>query len=348
MRSFLKRILKDLYFGQKRIFIRLTILFVKFIRPNLTFAYDANKVRDGVGAQLHRILSLSLVSFLCNLRMVRPGIEGVTIHPLDPIQDPILLERYLTHWNKKMFSSEKYVRQVKEISNCRIDYLESLNLKKLFLLSLNSKFSKVAILIYTKESHSISDYCVEKYKGAIGFYFSEFLEFIRSQQNSSELIVHYRQGAGGFVIHPGQRISRQMTIESVIYAIESISKISMARIKKLRLFTDSPKDSFRYSPIQSQLHLWQGMPGFDGKSLANKSSGIEKQLIPVAEKMNLLFSVEREIDAFQMIVAMARSEVLVTSRSSLSYVGGLFNCHGEILYPAGFWHTKLKSWKTYK
>lgn len=348
MASLLKRVLKALYSTQKRIFIHLVILFVKIIRPNLVLGYDANKVQDGAGAQLHRILSLSLVAFLFNLRMAQPKIQDITIHPLDPIQNSTSLKRYLKDWNTKLFSSQKFIQQAEETLSRKMLYVDSLKLSGLISLSIKSKFSKVSMIIYTKESHSISDYCVEKYGAAIRFYFKDFLTFISSQHSSSELIVHYRQGPGGFVIHPGQSIPRQMSLQSVITAIESISSESMVKINKMRVFTDSPKKYFLYNPKPSQLHLWKDMPGFDGKSVANQSSGIEKLLLPIAKEKNLLFLVDRDIDAFQMIVAMARAEVLIVSRSSLSYVGGLFNPIGDVFYPNGFWHTKLKRWRTYK
>ena len=348
MASLLKRVLKALYSTQKRIFIHLVILFVKIIRPNLVINYDANKIRDGAGAQLHRILSLSLVSFLFDLRMIQPRIEDITIHPLDPIQDPTSLERYLSDWNTRLFSSRKFIQQPRETLSYKALCIDSLNLRSLFVLSIKSKFSKQSIILHAKESHSISDYCVDNYRAAIHFYFKEFLTFLNSRHNSSELIVHYRQGSGGFMIHPGQRIPRQMSIESVINVIENISSKSMARIVRIRLFTDSPRETFRYIPIQSQLHLWKDMPGFDGKTVINESSGVEKHLFPIAERKNLLFAVDREIDAFQMITAMARAEILIVSRSSLSYVGGLFNSCGVVFYPNGFWHTKLKGWRTYR
>jgi hypothetical protein len=48
-----------------------------------------------------------------------------------------------------------------------------------------------------------------------------------------------------------------------------------------------------------------------------------------------------------MIVDMSKANILITSRSSLSYVGGLFNRDGLVFYPHRFWHTKLKGWITY-
>jgi len=348
MTSFVKRIFKTVYSSHTRSFIRITTLLTSHIKPKLILAYDARKVRDGAGAQLHRILSLSLVSYLFHVRMIQPRIEDITIHPLDPVQDPVALQSYLEVWNQRLFSSNKFIQQPEEFLGFKIRYIDSLKLRSLLFLCILSKFSKDSIVVFTKESHSISDYCVEEYGSALRLYFKDFLALVRSQHRNAELIIHYRQGSGGFAIHPGQNIPRQVSIESVRIAIESVSSATMERIKRVRLFTDSPAESFRYNPLPSQLYLWKDMPGFDGKSVVNESSGVEEKLRPTVENRKLLFMVDRSLDAFQMIVAMARAEALIISRSSLSYVGALFNQDGEVYYPNGFWHTKLKRWRTYR
>jgi hypothetical protein len=284
-------------------------------------AYDSSKVKDGAGAQFHRILSLGLISFLCNLEILRPGIEDVTIHPLDPIQDATALKKYLDYWNRSLFASRNYIQSETLGSVCKVQHVQSLNTVTLLLLSLKSRVSRDRLLIYAKDAHSISDFFVDRYRDSIDFYFSE--------------------------LHPGQRIPRQMTIDSVIDAINVGSNKAPDKVRRMRLFTDSPADSFKYKPIQSQVHLWEEMPGFDGETVSNESSEVDKVLQKEAERLGLQFSVERDLDAFQMIVDMSKANILITSRSSLSYVGGLFNRDGLVFYPHQFWHTKLKGWITY-
>lgn len=347
MRQTFKHILRSLYLLQKSLFVRFAITLIRVTKPDLVIAYDSSKVKDGVGAQFHRILSLGLISFLCNLEILRPRIEDVTIHPLDPIQDATALKKYLDYWNRSLFASRNYIQSETLGSVCKVQHVQSLNTVTLLLLSLKSRVSRDRLLIYTKDAHSISDFFVDRYRDSIDFYFSEFKELLANSNSNSELIVHYRQGAGGFAIHPGQRIPRQMTIDSVINAINVGSNKAPDKVRRMRLFTDSPADSFKYKPIQSQVHLWEEMPGFDGETVSNESSEVDKVLQKEAERLGLQFSVERDLDAFQMIVDMSKANILITSRSSLSYVGGLFNRDGLVFYPHRFWHTKLKGWITY-
>lgn len=344
MASLLKRTLKNLYFAQKIIIIRLTILFAKIIRPNLIINYDANKVRDGAGAQLHRILSLSLVSFLFNLRMIQPQIEDITIHPLDPIQDSSSLERYLSDWNNRLFSSRRFIQQPRENLSYKALYVDSLNLRSLIVLAIKSKFSKHSTILHAKESHSISDYCVDYYRAAIDFYFKEFLAFLNSRHNSSELIVHYRQGPGNFAIYPGQRIPRQIDLD---YFLDVISKILSARefeIKKVRVFTDSPREDIKFSPIEEQRDLWVGTPGFQDGNVTYKGLDIENYFNSISTRYGVDVMIERNLDPFKMIIEMANASVLITSRSSLSYIGGLFNSKGSVYFAPRFWHAKPRQW----
>jgi hypothetical protein len=49
-------------------------------------------------------------------------------------------------------------------------------------------------------------------------------------------------------------------------------------------------------------------------------------------------------DPLQGLIAMSEADILIISRSSYSYVGGLLNLSGKVIIPPGFWHTKLNSW----
>jgi hypothetical protein len=73
---------------------------------------------------------------------------------------------------------------------------------------------------------------------------------------------------------------------------------------------------------------------------------IDKVLQKVADRLDLQFFVERDLDAFQMIYYIPRANVRI-KLSSLSYVSGLFNIEILIFYPNRFWHAKLKGWITF-
>jgi hypothetical protein len=279
--------------------------------------------------------------------MLRPKIEEVTIHPLDPIQESNSLLRYLGSWNSKLFSSENYSEGEVLLSSYRIRSVKSINLKTFLFFSVYSRFSNKPILIVAQDAHSITDYIVEKYKSCVSHYFSSLDLLINSGKGKHDLIIHYRQGAGGFAVHSGQNIPRQMPIDSVINAIKHSFISSHKKVSRIRLFTDSPAATFMYTPPPNQIYLWKDMPGFDGSVVTNVSSEIDHLLAPIATELGLPLVVDRHLGAFEMIFDMATAPVLIISRSSLSYLGGLFNSNGKVYYPKGFWHTKLQGWETY-
>jgi precorrin-6B methylase 1 len=49
--------------------------------------------------------------------------------------------------------------------------------------------------------------------------------------------------------------------------------------------------------------------------------------------------------ALDAIKRMADADVLIQSKSSLSYVAGILNKEGVVYYPPKFWHPKLRGWK---
>ena len=56
------------------------------IKAKVVVKYDAKQVKDGFGAQLHRIVSLLHVAHQLKFEVIKPEILEVAIHPLDPIK----------------------------------------------------------------------------------------------------------------------------------------------------------------------------------------------------------------------------------------------------------------------
>jgi hypothetical protein len=65
-------------------------------------------------------------------------------------------------------------------------------------------------------------------------------------------------------------------------------------------------------------------------------------------KFKNLNNVELKIDYddVETIKELAMSNILIMSKSSYSYVAGLLNKDGLVIYPDGFWHTKMEKWIT--
>jgi hypothetical protein len=45
---------------------------------------------------------------------------------------------------------------------------------------------------------------------------------------------------------------------------------------------------------------------------------------------------------------MTQADVLIMSRSSLSYLAGLLNLKGTVYFPINFWHSPHQSWEKFR
>ena len=156
--------------------------------------------------------------------------------------------------------------------------------------------------------------------------------------------MHYRQGAGNFAIYPGQRIPRQIHLDYFLGVISEILSAKESKIKKLRVFTDSPREDKEFSPLKEQLDLWVGTPGFHGQNVTYKGLDIENYFNLISKRYGVEVMIERNLDPLEMIIEMANASVLIISRSSLSYIAGLFNSKGSVYFAPGFWHAKPRQW----
>jgi hypothetical protein len=314
------------------------------LKPKIIIAYDNKSVRDGFGAQLHRILSLCAVAKLMRFRMAQPEISELTLHPLDPFNDLEQLRKYLRELNDSLFESECFFDLRNVSGQTKALKFDSIKLRHLLFSGTLSLVIRKTVILKSCEAHSVSDLNPNDYKDLISEYFKLFLQEIDRIQTRREIVMHYRQGPGDFAIYPGQKISRQMPIEYFLEQLESISKTFDISNYRLILFTDAPRETLYFTPPNEQLTLWHNTPGFNGKQVVYGGSNLEALVEPVARKLRLDFVIDRNSDPFQILLQMARATVLITSRSSLSYVGGLFNNLGQVYLAPDFWHPKLDSW----
>ena len=101
-----------------------------------------------------------------------------------------------------------------------------------------------------------------------------------------------------------------------------------------------PKSSFTYTPKEYQSRLWSVEPRVKNEALEVPGKDIKNRVF--AEFGDELI-VHHGGNPLQGLVGMSETDVLITSRSSYSYVYGLDNLSDKIIIPPGFWHNKLDS-----
>jgi hypothetical protein len=344
MISLLKTVYRFSSKHSRRLLLRTLRIAFALCKARVIIVYDSKNVFDGFGAQLHRILSLIHVAHQFKFEILKPQVNHITLHPLDPMRSLESMSEFLVKCEKIFFQSKLYFNDESILEKSRIENVSSLNLRFLFRIFFRRACFRTTQVLVVQDAHSLADLEVDTYSDTIKLYFRDFLQNNILSSKNEELIVHYRQGSGEFAIYPGQSISRQIPLSYFGRIISSVLYSKNNHIKTIRVFTDSPKTDVSYFPPKEQLSFWANSPGFDGDKVIYKGLDVEAYFASISKAYEVEVIVERNVDPAEMIISMANSTVLITSRSSLSYVGGLFNERGIIFYAPQFWHMKPRRW----
>ncbi len=297
----------------------------------IQISYDAKNVSDGLGAQIQRQLSIHALSNFLGVSYLPRPLEQIAIHPLDSFQTVAEMQAFLIKVNRA-FDFENANQ-----SECPITHrMVKLTILKLFTLTVLSRLVTKPIHISTCEVYGIVDFLSDFYSTYLPPR-QIVIEYPFSQDEKESICVHFRQGVGGQVIYPGQKLSRELDLE---YFINTLSKTNCDG-KKIYVLTDAPAASITYKPVTDQAHLWDGTPrfsqgevsisGIDLKS-AFHSKGFDVEVISGGNPLAAL-------------ILMINCSTLIMSRSSLSYVAAILNSSATIYYPPGFWHPPMGDWK---
>jgi hypothetical protein len=152
----------------------------------------------------------------------------------------------------------------------------------------------------------------------------------------TDISIHYRQGVGGKAIYPGQKIPRELDADYFIAILRRLA----TKDRSITIFTDAPESDFEFVPTKEQLHLWVDTPGFHKGVVSVKGLNLEKYFSSAGYDVNVVSGGS----LLEALISMAKSETLIMSRSSLSYVAALLNKSSQIYYPSEFWHPPLARW----
>jgi hypothetical protein len=149
--------------------------------------------------------------------------------------------------------------------------------------------------------------------------------------------VHFRQGVGGKSIYPGQRLPRELDID---YFAETLSKCNHEG-RKILVVTDAPSSPMTYQPVIDQKHLWNGTPKFNNGVMSISGYDLQKAFGERGFQVKVISGG----DPLEALNLMLNCDILIMSRSSLSYSAAILNYKATIYYPPGFWHPPMRGWK---
>ena len=333
----IKRILRYVYNKIRNLYVTILLNFLRMQNNKLTLGYDNNSSIDGTGAQLQRIIGIACLAEFLNVKYVNNGIKDVTIHPLDSFQDENGKNIYL----EKINSIFTPISVTTLEDNCEKLILSKMSVTQLLVLTGYYKIKKKHLHIDIAEPYKIIDAYPKIYKLAVGQFKKIDQLRIKNEANQIQIVMHYRWGVGGGAIYHEQTISRELPMNHYLDILAKVTEEIQAKVTyKIIVLTDAPLNSMRYKPSLSQKHLWVDTPGFDEKYLNILGTNFTQ----LAEKYPNVVEIVSGGDPLDAIKIMVNADILLLSRSSLSYISALLNRNGQVFYPPNFWHPKLPTW----
>lgn len=315
-----------------RLGLRICKLLIDKNNPKISLSIDAELLEDGLGAQIQRQLSLKALAHFLNIEFIPTPIRQIAIHPLDNFKGLNEMWDFLNQVNDLFGFKTERNPIIHKLIRVRI-----LTIGELFRLILLSRIMSRNLQVQVLEAYSLVDVDPRIYADSLsGFKLN--MASLRSdhQLPESEICIHYRQGTGGNVIYPGQKISRELNPQ---YFIDLLNQIETDG-KTITVFTDAPIQDIEFKPDISQEHLWKGTPGYENGKV--RIQGLDLKSIFAKEGYEI--TVLSGGDLITTLLAFINCKTLLMSRSSLSYVGALLNNNSKIYYPPNFWHPPLNSW----
>jgi hypothetical protein len=336
LKRILIRVIRFFEFASKSAVLKILKKFTFRYNKSISIELDSTASVDGSGAQIQRLLSIYALAKYFGFSYRHNSIKQISVHPLDPFQSADEYRDYIERVNELFLiensPQETPLEEIRHIREFRFLQFIGIVLKGLLLKSR----MRISIL----NPYSITEFCPSAML-SIG----ERIQFPRGGErllNTFRIVLHYRQGVGGFQVYPGQAISRETPLEEFIPTIcKSISRYQGSSNIEIRVVTDAPAEETTFHPPHAQTDLWQGSPAFK-----NGEMRIQPMMFDlIEERTGIRPTIIRGGSPLEAISEMAQANVLLMSRSSLSYIGAVLNLNGEIYFPKRFWHRKMKHWR---
>jgi hypothetical protein len=302
-------------------------------KPKITLTYDSHSKPDGVGAQIQRVLAIKSLSSNLGMSYFHTPISSVAIHPLDPYQTDKQMKAFLERLNWT-FNIES-TQDIDELDTIKfaVQTLTFHNLcKAIFISIVRNKL----VIISCVEPYRVSEFDPRIFEKTLAF----LPNFKRAKNEGFHIAVHLRWGVGGMAIQKGEKISRQMELSYFVDLLHKILKGLTVNAVNITIYTDAPSGDLEFTPPPEQHTLWQNSTSFSDGKMSVVGLDLESQFARLDSKPKVL----RGGDPLLVIQEMANSDILVMSRSSLSYVAGILNDSQNIYFPESFWHKPLAKW----
>jgi hypothetical protein len=296
------------------------------LHEKLVLTYDNNKMTDGVGAQLQRIYGIYSISRFLGVSYLHSPLTRVDYQGLAALEENVADPGFHHEFND-LFQIESDVLLTNDFQTIHLSNISVDLVRQLAALSdrheINGRPSLVKLLL----PYGIADRFPDCYEVC-----KEISPFASSGHEGGALRVALHVRRGEQVLLDSDRMLPNSYFVNVAKRVAQV--LDSLRIDyQIELHTEVPSKEFLAQP--------------DHPGIANRISGprvVSPDMFELKE-FDVLPSLVPYINgtAIDCLRRLATADVLVMSRSSLSYVGGILNRNGVVLYHP-FWHSPLSSW----
>lgn len=300
----------------------------------LQITYDKDAMADGLGAQMQRIIYIHAIGKVFKLRTPDLRIKNILLHPQDGIKDK---EEYLHLIDRtNEFLDKNFGNKSKVENPIQIPLLTN----KILLKSiLKYAWRRKNFTIITNNPYAI----VERFPRII----NKLLSSGKSEPNTLVMHLRYSGNKAGFILK-NEKETRNLQISRYQEIFENI-KINSVRLEnvKIKVVTDSTLKPKAFEVPFGQEKIWidSGYHILNGKIDFEPDPEIESFISYL--KNSYPIELKRGGDPLECLIEMMNADILVMSRSSLSYSAALLGNQSIVYYPRDFWHTPLKGWQPY-
>lgn len=305
-------------------------------RIPISLTYDNEILQDGVGAQLFRQIAIKAISEKFNIGYLHSGIRQITVTQLDIAQKPNEISKYVEYVNSIFCFPSKGITKFDAVYS-----IYNLSRKTLAKYYLQSLFLRRRILLKIVIPFHITNKMPSILKKARDFLPEIHQDHRKSENDKLKIVIHFRQGANPAHIDPGKVEPRFISIEYFEKLVFMAIEQNPSRSIDVCLLTDAPPSRMMYKPPANQLKAWEET----GYEIIDGMTPIEPLAIE-GSRLRLLpqLRIVHGGDVIEALGEMQSADLLFLSRSTLSYIGGLLNKSGQVIFPAKFGSTPQKKW----
>ena len=320
------------------------VVFLRLLPRSVYFQFDTELLKDGIGAQLHRKISVLVAAENLNCGFIDSPFLYFEPHPIqygDITFDPsAVLSKIngLFDFDLNLNLSE---RKIKYLS-----YPEGISIFRILLLKFTTIIHRSLIVVKLSDMHNVLQLYPNWYQSnncRLNELRNKLSSIDTTHVSRNYICIHYRQSIGNMFIHPGQNVPRQIAFERIVNLfIKNFDTLNVSHTK-VYILTDAPIQDKKVKIPRAEKRNFFETFGIIADELNLPSFDFKSHLSSLKIDFEIIF----DSDPIILLSLLNSASVIVGSKSSLSFFASVINNSAKIFMPKDFWHNLPNSWNKY-